>query len=299
VRRVVAAVLAAGAFVQVVQWARVFRAEYASFCPPREPVNTAAARRRVAGLEAVSWPGPAGVVRGWFVPGRERAAVVLMHGTPGSRADLLGEVEILARRGFSVLAFDWPGHGESAGCARWDEAERATLGAAIDWLAARPETRGVPVGAFGFSAGGYPLVQRAVTDQRIRAVALAASVPDFVDVARWEYRGRTLGVLPYWPALVAARLRGMRARDQVPNRVVDRIAPRPVLVVHGTEDESIPAWMALGLYERAAAPKELLRVPGAGHGRYAEAAPELYAERLTSFFARALLGERPAAGGVE
>jgi hypothetical protein len=56
--------------------------------------------------------------------------------------------------------------------------------------------------------------------------------------------------------------------------------------------------MPLALYEHARSPKELLRVDGAGHGGYAEAAPGMYADRLTTFFARALLGGGPAAGGT-
>jgi alpha-beta hydrolase superfamily lysophospholipase len=298
-RRIVLPALALAAIVQVVQWARVFRLEYATFCGEPEPVDTEAARRVVPAIEAVAWRGPAGMVRGWFVPGRERAAVVLAHGMPGTRATLLDEVRILSQRGFSVLAFDWPGHGESEGCSQWGAVEQGTLGSALDWLAARPETRGAPVGAFGFSAGGYPVVQRATRDPRLHAVALAAPVTDAVALARWEYRARSLGVLAHWPALAAFRLRGMQPRERVPAEIVGEIGPRPVLVIYGADDRIIPESMPTTLYRRASAPKELLRVPGAGHGGYAQAAPQLYAERLTTFFARALLGGHPAAGAAQ
>ena len=296
IARLALAGLAAAALVQTVQWARVFRAEYASYCPTRQPVDTERARRRVPGLQPVAWRGPAGTVRGWFAPGRERAAVILLHGTPGSRTDVLDELQLLSARGFSVLAFDWPGHGESDGCAQWDATERATLASAVDWLAARPETRGAPVGAFGFSAGTFTLVQGAARDPRLRAVALAAPLTDMRAVMRWEYRAPSLGVVAWWPAMVAARMRGAQFDSLVPEQVVRDIAPRPLLVVWGTADDAVPEAMALGVYRRAAEPKSLLLVPGARHGGYAAVAPRQYPDRLTAFFVRALLG--PTAPGA-
>jgi fermentation-respiration switch protein FrsA (DUF1100 family) len=51
----------------------------------------------------------------------------------------------------------------------------------------------------------------------------------------------------------------------IPVEQVDRLAPRPLLVVHGEADTTIPLAQAEALYERAGEPREKLFVPGANH----------------------------------
>jgi hypothetical protein len=50
-----------------------------------------------------------------------------------------------------------------------------------------------------------------------------------------------------------------------PERVVDRIAPRPLLVVHGTENDLHKPLEARSLYEHASEPKRLELLQGSGH----------------------------------
>jgi fermentation-respiration switch protein FrsA (DUF1100 family) len=74
-------------------------------------------------------------------------------------------------------------------------------------------------------------------------------------------------------------------------RPIDGIAavsPRPLLLISGTRDTVVPAWMVRRLYDAAREPKELWIVPDAGHGGYARLAGVGYAERITTFFDRAL-----------
>jgi len=50
-----------------------------------------------------------------------------------------------------------------------------------------------------------------------------------------------------------------------PERVVDRISPRPLLIVHGARNEYHPLDEARHLYARAGEPKQLIEIAGAGH----------------------------------
>jgi pimeloyl-ACP methyl ester carboxylesterase len=54
----------------------------------------------------------------------------------------------------------------------------------------------------------------------------------------------------------------------------DRIAPRPLLLVHGDQDNVLPPECSAYIYERALDPKELMILPGAGHC-FEETVPEL------------------------
>ena len=46
---------------------------------------------------------------------------------------------------------------------------------------------------------------------------------------------------------------------------MDGIAPRPLLLVHGNEDELVPIDHAHRLYDMAGEPKQLVVLNGAGH----------------------------------
>ena len=81
----------------------------------------------------------------WYVPSRNGAAVLLSHGSGGSRGRVAAHVRMLARHGYGVLALDDPGNGESDGHSNGlgDNAQPA-IAAGLDYLArpARRRTRG-------------------------------------------------------------------------------------------------------------------------------------------------------------
>ena len=75
-------------------------------------------------------------------------------------------------------------------------------------------------------------------------------------------------------------------------RPVDEIAslsPRPVLLVHGAQDELIPVSSAYDLYAAAQEPKEIYVIANAGHSGLAETEPEKYARRVVGFLNKYLL----------
>lgn len=221
-------------------------------------------------------------LRGYYAPSKTGAVVVLAHGAGGERSDLADEARLLATAGLGILAFDWPGHGQSEGGISWDEGERQALLGALDWLARKPGVDPRRLGAFGFSMGGYVVAQVAAGDPRLRAVALAGTPHDAFEHTRWEHRRG--GWLRQWPSLLALRAAGMKHDAFVPERVVAAIAPRPLLVITGAADEAVPLWMAERLERAAREPKLLLVVRGAAHGGYYAAEPDTYGRTLCDFF---------------
>ena len=265
--------------------------EYTSFATPGTritPAQRALARSELAGLREVSWLSGPNQIAGWFVPGSGGAAVVLVHGSGGNRMDVLPELALLSKRGFAVLAFDWPGQGESTGFPEWDQAERDALHTGVDWLVAQPGVDATRIGAFGFSLGGYTLIQEAVADPRLRAIVVAGAPGSMVQHTRWEHHRYGHGELSAWPALLAMRARGMHPWRQVVQQIVGQLAPRPLLVVLGEADTTVPPAMSRAIFDAAGQPKQLLAIPGAGHGEYARVGGASYAQRLVDFFAGAL-----------
>ncbi|MFP8942994.1 alpha/beta fold hydrolase [Streptomyces fenghuangensis] len=111
-------------------------------------------------------------------PGTRRPAVLLGHGFGGSKAELRGQAEELARSGYAVLTWSARGFGASTGRIGLNDPDRevADVSALIDWLAKRPEVRldgeGDPrVGVAGASYGGAVSLLAAGYDERVDAVA--------------------------------------------------------------------------------------------------------------------------------
>jgi pimeloyl-ACP methyl ester carboxylesterase len=264
-----------------------YRVEASVFVPRPHPVELPAEARSLQSLQNVSFADERGHrLQGWYVPGRNRAGVVLTHGSGGDRLAVTPEALLLAARGFSVLWFDWPGHGESAGPIAWGAGERGALSRALQFVLARGDVDAPRLGVFGFSMGGY-ITSQLARDPRIRAAALAGTPPDPLEQTRWEYR--KYGVISQLPAMWAISRAGFSLTENIPRDQVAHFAPRPLLIVTGSEDSLVPAIMARALFEAARAPKQLLVVPGAGHGDYMRAAPDAYAQPLLAFFERHLL----------
>src|SRR5207247_322990 len=89
----------------------------------------------------------------WLIPSATANApgVILLHGYPANKADLLPVASALHSR-FTVLLLDFRYFGKSEGAATTlGFRERADLRGAVDTLAQRGHTR---IGVFGYSLGG-------------------------------------------------------------------------------------------------------------------------------------------------
>jgi len=227
------------------------------------------------------------LIAAWYAPSHNGAAVLLVHGTSADRSSLLVEMKSLAAAGFGVLAYDGPGYGLSGGKVCWGDDATSALSAAIGWLSARPELEPGRIGALGLSMGGYVLTQFAAQDQRLQSLVLEAVPPDMIETMRWQHR--KWGFLSEQPALWALRHSAMPLDHPSPQDLIATIAPRPLLLIGGDQDQTVPLFMTRQLFDLAIEPKSLWIVAGAGHGRYAEVAPDEYSVRLTAFFTQTLL----------
>jgi dienelactone hydrolase len=105
----------------------------------------------------------------WYTPTQNGAAVILIHGSGGSRDDIREHAVMLAAEGFGVLAFDGRGAGESGGRSnRYGWKGTLDVGAAVDYLAAQPDVQAI--GGWGISLGGEMLLGAAGTYPQLAAI---------------------------------------------------------------------------------------------------------------------------------
>jgi putative redox protein len=208
-------------------------------------------------------------------PGRPSGpppAVVLCHGYPssGTAASAPETMPELADRiatemGWAALAFAYRGCGTSEGqfsLAGWLD----DIAAAVAYI----DNAVRPLGTWlaGLGTGGSLAVCAAAADPRIQGVAALGAPGDFDDWASHPRRllehGREVGVItdPDFPPSLDAWSRELRAIRAV--ACVAAYAPRPLLVVHGSEDEVVPSFDARVLAD-AHGSAELRFIHGAGH----------------------------------
>jgi alpha-beta hydrolase superfamily lysophospholipase len=222
----------------------------------------------------------------WYVPSRNRTAVLVSHGSGGSRERVAATVRMLARHGYGVLAFDLRGNGESGGHSNGlgDNAQPAAR-AALDWLARRPDVDPARIAGFGSSLGGEVLLEAAAEDPRLRAlVSDGAARP--VDQQAADPPDRVTRLSQALGLQSIRAISGMRTSPSL-NGLVPRIAPRPVLLIAaGQEPAEIPANRTYR--DRGGSSFELWEVPGAAHTAGLRTYPAEYERRTTRFLDRAL-----------
>lgn len=242
------------------------------------------------GVRAVSWTLAGAEQHGWYVPPRNGALVMYLHGSPGSRASLLPEARALARsRGYGALLVDLPGYGASRGARDWGPSYLRAARAALDFATARPEVEPSRVGLFGFSMGACISAQVAAQDPRVRALVLRGAFTRLDEQLRVQFRGRAPFVEEL--AVLAAERAGLNTRGMDTESALRALGERPVLLIAGAEDAGVPPAHSERLAAAALDP-ELWIVPGIGHLGFAERIGEPYFERVQRFFDRALAAPR-------
>lgn len=206
-------------------------------------------------------------------PGSIRHGLVLCHGfPPGPRAaGTAGQTypqladRVAADALWAVLTFNFRGAGTSEGdfsMGGW----LADVRAAIDYLGEQPGVDGVWLAGFG--TGGSLALCAAGEDERVRGVAAFGAPADFSDWAadprRFLEHAREVGVVRSrdFPADFDSWARELR--EIRPLNLIGKVPPRPVLLVHGTEDDVVPLVDARALAD-AGGDVELRVVTGGGH----------------------------------
>jgi fermentation-respiration switch protein FrsA (DUF1100 family) len=148
----------------------------------------------------------------------------------------------------------------------------------------------------GFSMGAAVAIATAPHSAAVRAVVADSGFAELCTIIlnHMQKRGIPRLLASFLTALTvwaAGRKLGCHLPDSDPLRWVNRLAPRPLLSIHGGQDLDVPVNEAYRLYKAAAEPKELWIVSKAEHRRVDQICPEEYMGRIVSFFDRWLDSE--------
>jgi dienelactone hydrolase len=232
-----------------------------------------------------------------FPPGeRSGPCVIYLHGLTRSKQDAAGLVGPLAGDGIGLLAIDEPHQGaRSQGTVELEQILRQPPAVAamlrqtvvdvrrgLDLLSSRPECDPRRLGLIGFSFGALTGAMVAGSDTRIRSAVLLSGGAGWATVLSRAQPDSPAGEAPFNRSELSA-LDPYALQDWV-----GRIAPRPVLIGNGLQDEVLPLASRLAFRRAAGEGSELFWWDG-GHDPFAGPQGPGVLQRILDFFRSTLV----------
>jgi len=254
-------------------------------------------------FERVSFKTSDGVnIRAWWIPALESSpgrrgedfgekTVIVCHGLGANKSNQLIMARPFVPNGYNVLIFDFRAHGESGGqLSSIGDLERNDVLGAVKWLRENRPERSKQIFGVGASMGAAALIAAAVDPSPEGQAIDAVAVFDTFDNLPSEVRSITRGRFPQPVRWLVQNVGLPMASFQVganlsrfaPDELVQRLWPRPILIIHATRDEIIEFDRGQQLFNSAVQPKERLWIDGADHNSIIN--DDTAARRVLQFF---------------
>ena len=217
----------------------------------------------------------------WWLPNSQKEAPTLLylHGTFRNLFGNQRKVEALRTAGFSVLAVDYRGWGESSALVPTEESILAD--AQVAWIELKkrqPDAKKRVI--YGHSMGSavaMDLASRLQSPADYGGLVLESAFTSFDDVAS------SVGML--------GSVLNLFYPDSFDSIGKITRVQAPLLMMHGRDDDTIPIQLGERLFAAASPPKHWLVMENARHSDLDIANPALYQATLQSFAARYLSGQ--------
>lgn len=210
----------------------------------------------------------------WPAPRSDAPTALYLHGTRWNLTAQVRRISQLRELGFSVLAIDYRGFGESPGDLPSERTVYEDAQAAWDKLV-QLQPQASKRFIYGHSLGGaiaVDLAERIRDKDEPKAAGLIIE-STFTDLAAAAAAVANTSLPVRW--IMSEKFDS-----------IDKIADIgiPVLIVHGTDDRYVPSRLSRELFEAAAPPKQLLLVPGGTHNNSMTLGSREYAKALSDVF---------------
>ncbi len=201
-------------------------------------------------------------LHGWYCPAENaRGSILVLHGNAQNLSTHVNSVLWLVREGFNIFIIDYRGYGLSEGKPDL-VGSHLDADAALETLFLLPETDPDRVVVLGQSLGGSIAVYTVAHSRHrdhIRALVLDSAFSSYRRIAREKLGSFWLTWAFQYPLSWTIR------DDYSAERWIAKVAPVPVLLLHGLNDPVVPTHHGRMLYEAALQPKELWFTATPGH----------------------------------
>lgn len=205
--------------------------------------------------------GDANAIAARYLPHPDsRYTILYSHGNASDLGTISQVLEALYSQGFSVFAYDYPGYGYSTGSPSESGAYNA-IDVAYTYLTEALDVLPEQIILHGQSLGGGPSTYLA-TQKPVAGLILESTFSTVFQVAM------PVRILPF---------------EKFPNQRRIGDIDCPLLLIHGTEDKTIPFSHSEALLAAANEPKQLVPIPRADHNDVLAVDAQTYLQSIESF----------------
>ncbi len=212
-------------------------------------------------------------IHGWWIDSQTYSDKVLLylHGNGGNISYNLGPVKTFCEQGFSVFIIGYRGYGRSEGPFPTESEVYRDAQGAWDYLVEQRQIKPQNIFIYGHSLGGAIAIDLGVRQPNGAGVIVENTFTSMKDMV--DYLGAFYQLFP---------------TDLILHQRFDslsklRLLQVPLLLIHGTDDRTVPSYMSERLFQAATIPNRILLVPDASHNDVAAIAPEQYIRTLQEF----------------
>ena len=220
-------------------------------------------------------------IHAWWFPakgdfsGKSLGTVVFFHGNAENITSHFASLSWLPEAGYNYLIWDYPGYGLSAG----EPSPKDNVNSAHIVLNWAHEKDPRPLIIYGQSLGGN-IALRSALDMKstipLRAVVIDGSFISNRSVARQK-------ASESWLLWLIQPLAWLVMSDEYSPAGIDTLSPVPLLVIHGQKDQVVAPKFGEAIYEQAAQPKEIWRIPEGTHNSTFWAHDRVYRKKFLEY----------------
>ncbi len=216
-------------------------------------------------------------IHGWWIPHNSDASsfkgvLLYLHGNAINIGANLEQADPFHKLGFDILLVDYRSYGRSIG--NFPSEAQVDQDAEIAWnyLVHQRQISPQDILVYGHSLGGAIAIELATRHPQMAGLVIEGSFTSIENMI--HYLGGIYRIFP-------AKLLLHQKFDSIKKLKKLDI---PILLIHGTADDSVPAYMSEQLFEVAPAEiKDLYIVPDAGHHHIFATAGDEYLHKINEF----------------
>jgi len=223
------------------------------------------------------------LLSGWLAVQTPQApTIILSHGTPGNRLDMISRATFLYQHGYNILLFDFQSYGNSQGVmSTLGLVESGDILSAISYIHGLPQLSHSKIGVLGLSMGATAGVLAAADSNDIDAL-VAESCPVDATLVTSDVPN---AVVRQADKQLVEQVYGVDITQARPIDAVSKFAGQTaVFFINGDQDNTTPLAGMQSLYQAAGQPKQEWVAPGAAHAQSFSVDTADYITHVDAFF---------------